>query len=603
MMDDEQLLGAYARERSEAAFGELVARHIDFVYSTALRMVNGDGHLAQDVAQTVFIELAREAGSLPDDVALPGWLHRHTCYTATKAVRTERRRQSREQAAMEMRALDDNTRPEWEQVAPYLDESLNQLNPADRDALVLRFLKQQDLRTVGAALGISDDAAQKRVDRALEKLHVLLKRRGATISATALGIALATATVTAAPMGLAGSVAATALASAAAGGATTLAAFKSMTLAKLTLGAAGVVVAGALVAFLSRGHPHNPSGGLDQYIEITTGIDVTWFYPDPTNAGRMVENTHHYTAVCTMGRSRWRIDHDFLKNGEASLMFDTTNVYQLTRETKPMDTAMAAKLEELELDKKLGLDIEMFPEAYSNRFIDIWPGDLPLNDVGANLPWLAFCSGHYLKKKGRVLPLLFNNIRYTPGAFACRDETSCSDDELGLPRSVDWKYSAAALAKSLDNPLLSRSDYMMKRYSLSGKGIKDGALRSRYTVLEWTNYSGRHIPTKFEHLQCAPHVEWSSNPWFKAVGQVANIRHAPEPKSVFLLDTNQWVTDYRFRSSAKLIDFIHYRWPSNAIPSTSDPSLVALYKRKEALVPADPRPVVHWWQILPGFGN
>ena len=218
MMDDEQLLGAYARERSESAFGELVARHIDFVYSTALRVVNGDSHLAQDVAQTVFIHLARKAGSLPDDVALPGWLHRLTCYTATKAVRAERRRQSREQTAMEMRALDDNTRPEWEQVAPYLDESLNRLNSADRDALVLRFLKQQDLRAVGVALGISDDAAQKRVDRALEKLHVLLKHRGATLSAAALGTALATEAVTAAPAGLAASVAGAALASAAAGG-------------------------------------------------------------------------------------------------------------------------------------------------------------------------------------------------------------------------------------------------------------------------------------------------------------------------------------------------------------------------------------------------
>jgi RNA polymerase sigma factor (sigma-70 family) len=188
MMDDEQLLHAYAQERSESAFGELLARHIDFVYSTALRVVSGDSHLAQDVAQTVFIDLARKARSLPDDVALPGWLHRHTCYTATKAVRTERCRQTREQTAMEMRALDDNTRPEWELVAPYLDESLNQLNPADRDALVLRFLKQQDLRAVGEALGISDDAAQKRVDRALEKLHVLLKHRGATLSAAALAV-------------------------------------------------------------------------------------------------------------------------------------------------------------------------------------------------------------------------------------------------------------------------------------------------------------------------------------------------------------------------------------------------------------------------------
>ena len=135
MTDDEQLLHAYARERSESAFGELVTRHIDFVYSAALRVVNGDSHLAQDVTQTVFIDLARKAGSLPRDVVLAGWLHRHTRYRVATAVRTERRRQTREQTAVEMNALDDNTRTEWEQVAPYLDESLNQLNPADRDAL------------------------------------------------------------------------------------------------------------------------------------------------------------------------------------------------------------------------------------------------------------------------------------------------------------------------------------------------------------------------------------------------------------------------------------------------------------------------------------
>src|ERR1035437_4079437 len=210
MENDEQLLLHYAQDRSESAFGKLVTRHINFVYSAALRVVNGDSHLAQDVAQTVFIDLARKARSLPSDVVLTGWLHRHTCYTAATAVRTERRRQSRDQTAMEMRALDDDNRPEWELVAPYLDESLNQLNPADRDALVLRFLKQQDLRAVGAALGISEDAAQKRVDRALEKLHVLLKHRGATLSAAALGTALATEAVTAAPAGFAGAVTAAA---------------------------------------------------------------------------------------------------------------------------------------------------------------------------------------------------------------------------------------------------------------------------------------------------------------------------------------------------------------------------------------------------------
>jgi hypothetical protein len=153
-----------------------------------------------------------------------------------------------------MRALDDNTRPEWEQVAPYLDESLNQLNPADRDALVLRFLKQQDLRAVGTALGISDDAAQKRVDRALEKLHGLLKHRGATLSAAALGTAMATEAVTAAPAGLAASVAGAALASAAAAGGATATLVKLMTMTKLKVGIISVLAVAGVATPMAIQH-------------------------------------------------------------------------------------------------------------------------------------------------------------------------------------------------------------------------------------------------------------------------------------------------------------------------------------------------------------
>src|SRR6266571_1474867 len=241
MTDDEQLLWQYRRERSESAFRELVTRYIDLVYSAALRVVNGDTHLAQDVTQTVFIHLARKARSLPRGVVLAGWLHRHTCFTAATAVRTERRRKTREQTAMEMNALDDNTQPPWEVIAPYLDESLNQLNLSDRDALALRFLKQQDFRAVGQALGISEDAAQKRVSRALEKLRAILSRRGVALTAATLTSVLATETVTAAPAGLAVGVTAASLAAATKTG-TALTVLKLMSATKLKAGIIGAIV-------------------------------------------------------------------------------------------------------------------------------------------------------------------------------------------------------------------------------------------------------------------------------------------------------------------------------------------------------------------------
>ena len=139
-----------------------------------------------------------------------------------------------------------------------------------------------------------------------------------------------------------------------------------------------------------------------------------------------------------------------------------------------------------------------------------------------------------------MLPLLFSqHPLHLPTLLRCRDRTSCFDDELGLPRSVDWKYSAAAFAKSLDNPRVRRGDYVRRMHSVLGNSVRDGALRSRYAVLEWTNYSGRHIPTKFELIEYGNNGEWSSKPWYKAVGQVASIRYAPKPQGVsFQIPTN-----------------------------------------------------------------
>ena len=244
---------------------------------------------------------------------LGGWLHQHTYHVATMTLRADRRRQSREREAVEMNTLQDDSGAGWREVAPILDEAITQLGSEDRTAILLRFFEQRDFRSVGEALGSDEDAARMRVNRALEKLHSLLKHRGVTLSVAALGTALATEAVTAAPAGFAGSVAATALASAATGTAKTLGVLKSLTLAKLTLGAAGVGVAVLLVALLfhqRQPKPAGPSTDLGQYIEITAGIDVTYSRPDPANANLMIDNTMHYTAVCTIGADRWRIDHN-----------------------------------------------------------------------------------------------------------------------------------------------------------------------------------------------------------------------------------------------------------------------------------------------------
>jgi RNA polymerase sigma factor (sigma-70 family) len=215
MTESRQLLAEYAERGSEAAFRELVERYVNFVYSTAARLLGGDTHRAEDVTQIVFADLARTAGTLSPETMLGGWLHRHTCFVAVNTRRSEWRRQNREREAVEMNSAQDQ--PDFSRVAPVLDEAINQLGTDDRAAILLRFFEQRDFRRIGEALGSTEDAARMRVNRALEKLGTLLKRRGLTTSAGALATALSANAVMPAPAGLAASItAATALAAPAA---------------------------------------------------------------------------------------------------------------------------------------------------------------------------------------------------------------------------------------------------------------------------------------------------------------------------------------------------------------------------------------------------
>ena len=249
MTDDRQLLHRYTDDGSEAAFGELVARHVNLVYSTALRRTGGDVHLAQDVAQLVFTDLARKARVLPRDVVLAGWLHRASRFAAAQLIRTERRRQSREQEAVTMNLSE--SAPDWEQIRPLLDAALDELSAADRDALVLRFMEQRSLAEVGTALGANEDAARKRVARALEKMRALLVRRGVATTAASLSAAITVNTVQVAPAGLAATLTTASLATAAAKTVGTLTLLKYLIMTKIKFAIiSAVIVAGIATPLL-----------------------------------------------------------------------------------------------------------------------------------------------------------------------------------------------------------------------------------------------------------------------------------------------------------------------------------------------------------------
>ncbi len=206
LSDDALLLRCYVREGSEAAFRALAERHLPLVWSVARRMVNGDAALADDVAQSVLADFGAKAHTLPPDMPASGWLHRHTVFTATKAVRSQSRRRAREQmAALETSAPDSmNAHSDtWTELAPHVDAALDRLRTAEREAIVLRYYEKRPLREVGRALGTTEEAARKRIDRALGKLRAHLQRRGVVPALAILSALLRDESVAAPPAAVA----------------------------------------------------------------------------------------------------------------------------------------------------------------------------------------------------------------------------------------------------------------------------------------------------------------------------------------------------------------------------------------------------------------
>jgi RNA polymerase sigma factor (sigma-70 family) len=207
-LTDQQLLRDYAQHRSDVAFAELVRRHVDHVYSAALRMAR-EAHMAEDVTQGVFVVLAQNARKLADHPALSGWLQRTARNLAGKTVRSHVRRRIHEQEAVDMNEL-LATEPNavWEQIAPHLDAALSELSRADHDVLTLRYFERKSAREMAKALGTSDEAAQKRVNRAVDRLRTLLAGRGIAVGGTGLALLLSANVVQSAPLSLCPTIAA-----------------------------------------------------------------------------------------------------------------------------------------------------------------------------------------------------------------------------------------------------------------------------------------------------------------------------------------------------------------------------------------------------------
>ena len=305
MNDDMALVRDYAASESETTFATVVARHIALVHSAALRQVQ-DPHLAQDITQAVFIILARKAGSLGPDTILSAWLYRTTGYVAAETLRTRRRRAQREQEVYMQSTLNESPDGAWQQLSPLLDEAMAGLSERDRTALVLRFFENKTASEIAAALQVNEDAAQKRVTRALEKLRTVFHKRGVVLTTAMIAGVVSAHSVQAAPPAMTNLIAAVAVTKGAAAGGSTLTlvkgALKLMAWTKMkmvvALAAASLLVVGTTTVVAKR---QTQTTGTLQPQTFATGNGVYQWTNASSISELMFQN--YKTRVVTLGTS------------------------------------------------------------------------------------------------------------------------------------------------------------------------------------------------------------------------------------------------------------------------------------------------------------
>ena len=269
--NDNELLREYVDRNSESAFAGLVQRHLNLVYSVALRQVENAGH-AEEITQAVFIILARKARGLRANTILEGWLYETTRLTALSFLRSERRRRFREHEAYMQSNLQDTDNPVWDQLAPLLDEAMSRLGQKDRDAVILRFFKEKSIRDVAATMQVSEAAAQRRVLRAMEKLRECFARRCVTSNAATIAKLISAHSIQAAPAGFAKVVSAVAMTKGATASTSTLTlikgALKVMAWTKMktvaVVGVAAILVTGTTSLVIKHEHQRQPAGPLPE---------------------------------------------------------------------------------------------------------------------------------------------------------------------------------------------------------------------------------------------------------------------------------------------------------------------------------------------------
>ena len=311
-----------------------------------------------------------------------------------------------------------------------------------------------------------------------------------------------------------------------------------------------------------------------QFVEIAAQIELTTYPSGKTN---IQSKPRFISVLCTAGTKLWRIENDWSANAVNKWYFDGTNVYSSTQIVKPLSQETQDSL-----GRVASILVAPFDPASKDRLaIGIWPSadGCPLGDNGVNLPWLAFCSGAFLKQPGRVIPLPCDILQHTPDRYAYSDQTETFQDELGLPRTIDLYFSKSDYLVSIEGFYKGWGSRHLEHMKRVANRVDEGTLMFHYEVKETTNFIGWTLPMRFEFFQQRrPFIQngdWS----VKGVGTATSIREVAAPEGVFDSTLQQNITDYRFDAEATGMFPNSYTWTNAFVPDVTDPMLRAMYTR------------------------
>lgn len=313
-----------------------------------------------------------------------------------------------------------------------------------------------------------------------------------------------------------------------------------------------------------------------QFLEISAAIELTSYRSGQTD-GEANAKPRLVSLRCITGTNLWRIESDWARGGANNWFFDGTNVYESLEVTRPPSEERQEKLQSAS-----GFAPVSFEKARSNLTINIWPSadGHPLGDTFVNLTWLAFCSGAYLLREGRLIPLTCDILRHTPDRYAYSDKTETFPDALGLPRSVDLYLSKSLYLSSVEDFYKGWGSRHLGWMRGNVTNLHEGVLTFHYSVTSTTNFLSWTVPLRFEFFQKGRDFIQNGN-WFKrGVGTLISMREVARPKGPFNPDMQQTVVDWRFRDTTKGLDANVYSWTNAFVPQTQDSALQAKFKAR-----------------------